>query len=96
MPKFRFETTDFDQTTISEEELMSPDLASARAIEVAHAMLVAGTPTGLDHLGSAIKVYDEAGYLVATVNFSEVIRDKAEQRSGSNLHTEEPGVMRSG
>ncbi|UVK57608.1 hypothetical protein DBIPINDM_008223 (plasmid) [Mesorhizobium sp. AR02] len=96
MPKFRFETAEFDQTTISEEELAGPELASPRAIEKAHAALVAGALTGLDQSGSVIRVYDEAGYLVATVNFSDVVREKTENRPVGSLPTEEPGVLRSG
>jgi hypothetical protein len=95
MPKFRFETTEFDQTTTFEEELASPDLASPRAIEKAHAALVAGAPTGLDQSASVTRVYDEAGYLVATVNFSDVVLDSS-QRPASDPPTEERGVMRSG
>ncbi|WP_027062424.1 hypothetical protein [Mesorhizobium loti] len=96
MPKFRFETTEFDQTTISQEALASPDLASARAIEKAHEALLAGAPTGLDQSGSVTRVYDETGYLVATVNFSDVMLDSSQQPAISDLPTEEPGVMRSG
>ena len=96
MPRFRFETTDFDQTTISEEELASTDLVSARAVEKAHAALLGGSLTGLDQSGSVTKVYDEAGYLVATVNFSDVMLDHSQQSATSDPPTEEPGVMRSG
>ncbi|BCG86557.1 MULTISPECIES: hypothetical protein [unclassified Mesorhizobium] len=96
MPKFRFETTEFDQTTISVEELASSDLASPRAVERAHAALVAGAPTGLDQSGSVTRVYDEAGYLVATVNYSDVVFDNSPLRETSEPPTEEPGVMRSG
>jgi len=96
MPKFRFETVEFGQTTISEEELASAELASPRAIEKAHAALAAGASPGRDHSGSVTRVYDEAGYLVATVNFSDVMRDGPAQQPISDLPTEEPGVMRSG
>lgn len=96
MPMFRFETTGFDQTTTSEEELASPDLASPRAIERAHAALLAGAATGLDQSGSVTKVYDEAGYLVATVNFSDVMLDDSQQPAMSDPPTEEPGLVRSG
>jgi len=72
MPNFRFEIVEFGKTTILDEQLPSADLASPRAIEMAHAALLA---TRADQSGSIIKVYDEAGYLVATVNFSDVVRD---------------------
>jgi hypothetical protein len=97
MPKFRFETVEFGQTTTFEEDLASVDLASPRAIERAQAALIAAAPTGVDQSGSIAKVYDEAGYLVATVNFSDVLRDNSDlQPQISDPPTEEPGVMRSG
>lgn len=98
MPKFRFETTAHGQTTAFEEELASADLASPRAIENARAAMVAGAEAGNDQSGSITKVYDEAGYLVATVNFSDVLSSDpdAEQHGTGDAVVEEPGVMRSG
>lgn len=96
MPTFRFETVQFGKTKIVEEELSSVDLASPRALEMAHAALVAEDPAGAAQSGS-IKVYDAAGYLVATVNFSDLVRDTSGPRSSSSkAPIEEPGVMRSG
>lgn len=46
---------------------------------------MAGAP-GVDHSGSTTKVYDEAGYLVATVNFSDVLGDKQDHHLGRNHH----------
>ena len=84
MPKFRFETTASGQTTAFEEELASADMASPRAIEKARAAMVAdGSDT--EQSGSVTRVYDEAGYLVATVNFSDVLPigpDAAQQGIG--------------
>ena len=85
MPKFRFETAEFGQTTISEEELASADLASPRAIEKARAVLVAAAGARRDHSGSVTRVYDEAGYLIATVNFSDVMRGGSEQQPSRRL-----------
>ncbi|RWC28433.1 hypothetical protein [Mesorhizobium sp.] len=97
MPRFRFETIGFDQTTTVEEELASVDLVSLRAIERAHAALAAGASSGVDHSGSIIRVYDEVGYLVATVKFSDVLGEQPElSPQSSGMATEEPGVMRSG
>jgi hypothetical protein len=98
MPKFRFETTAHGQTIAFEEELASADLASPRAIENARAAMVAGAGAGNDQSGSITKVYDEAGYLVATVNFSDVLSSDpdAAQHGNSDAAVEEPGVMRSG
>ena len=97
MPKFRFETTTSSQTTAFEEELASADMASPRAIEKARAAIVADPGSGTEQSGSITKVYDEAGYLVATVKFSDIIRDNPELSAQSSVvATEEPGVIRSG
>ena len=98
MPKFRFETTTSGQTTAFEEELASADMASPRAIEKARAAIVADPGSGTEQSGSITRVCDEAGYLVATVNFSDVLPigpDAAQQGIG-DPPAEEPGVMRSG
>jgi hypothetical protein len=96
MPKFRFETTAYGQTTAFEEELASADMASPRAIEKARAAMVADP--GTEQSRSITRVYDEAGYLVATVNFSDVLPDDpdAAQDAIGEPPVEEPGVMRSG
>ena len=96
MPKFRFETTASGQTTAFEEELASADMASPRAIEKARAAIVEDPST--EQSGSITRVYDEAGYLVATVNFSDVLPVNPDAASDgiSDAPIEEPGVMRSG
>ncbi|CAN7300059.1 hypothetical protein [Mesorhizobium caraganae] len=96
MPKFRFETTASGQTTAFEEELASADMASPRAIEKARAAIV--EDPGTEQSGSITRVYDEAGYLVATVNFSDVLPVNPDAASDgiSDAPIEEPGVMRSG
>ena len=97
MPKFRFETTTSGQTTAFEEELDSPEMASPRAIEKARAAMVADG-SGTEQSGSVTRVYDEAGYLVATVNFSDVLSVDPDASSDGIIESplEEPGVMRSG
>ncbi len=95
MPMFRFETTEFGQITTFVEELASSDLAGTRASDKAQVALAAGVPACVDQSASVTKVYDEAGYLVATINFSDVLRDNPELQPESRS-LEEPGVMRSG
>ena len=96
MPKFRFETSSSGQTAAIEEELASSAMASPRAIEKARAAIEAKRGAGTEQSGS-IKVYDEAGYLVATVNFSDLLDDSdAALNRTSEPPVEEPGVMRSG
>ena len=94
MPNFRFETTAAGQTIVTEESLAHADLASPRAIELAKAATAAAAADA-DHAGSNIRVYDDAGYLIATVSFSDVLEPGASS-SPRNLPPEEPGVMRSG
>lgn len=97
MPKFRFETPAFDQTTTVAEVLASIDLANLKAAELANAALKAAAPTGDYSCGSLTKVYDEAGYLVATVSSADVTRNSAQLASpDADSSTEEPGVIRSG
>ena len=97
MPKFRFETTTSGQTTAFAEELDSAEMASPRALEKARAAMVADG-SGTEQSGSVTRVYDEAGYLVATVNFSDVLPDDPDAARDriSEPPVEEPGVMRSG
>lgn len=71
--------------------IASADLASPRAIELAKAAASTAVPDA-DHSGSHVKVYDEAGCLVATVNFSDVLA--ASPSGETNPPNEEPGVMR--
>lgn len=93
MPIYRFETTALGRTTASEEELERIELASPRAIEIAHAAIEAGG----DHAGTNIRVYDEAGYLIASVDFPDPHEEGPllgldEDEPGGD----EPGVIRSG
>ncbi|MER8396190.1 hypothetical protein NKH10_30945 [Mesorhizobium sp. M1340] len=97
MPRFRFENTEFGQTNAFEIELASVEAANQKAIERVRTALVAGLPDAVDQSGSTTKVYDEAGYLIATVNFADVMREYPElQPRRDEPPAEEPGVMRSG
>ncbi|MGX8012814.1 hypothetical protein ACVDG8_029540 [Mesorhizobium sp. ORM8.1] len=93
MPNFRFETVAGGRSSIIEENLASVDLASPKAVELAKAAVRANRPDA-DHSGSHVRVYDDAGDLIATVNFSDALGDDPADQS--NLSNEEPGVMRSG
>lgn len=92
MPNFRFEVIAGGQTNTIEEDLASVDLASPRAAELAKAASTASQDA--DHSGFHVKVYDAAGYLIATVNFSDVFGDGA--LGETDPPNEEPGAMRSG
>ncbi|WP_128234948.1 hypothetical protein [Mesorhizobium sp.] len=93
MPSFRFEVIAGGQSNMIKEDLASVELASPRAVELAKGAASTASPDA-DHSGSRVKVYDAAGYLIATVNFSDVF-------GGGPLGqteplNEEPGVKRSG
>jgi hypothetical protein len=71
---------------VIEEELASVDLASPRALELAKAALSTDR-SDADHSGSHVKVYDEAGYLVATVNFSDAFEDGGSGQSDAPIES---------
>lgn len=77
-----------------EEDFASIDLASPKAVELAKAA-ASSFPPGADHSDSHVKVYDDAGYLIATVNFSDVLGDDPLDEK-TDPPNEEPGVLRSG
>lgn len=93
MPSFRFEVITGGQSNLIEEDLASTDLASHRAVELAKAAADTALPDA-DHSSSHVKVYDDAGYLIAIVNFSDVLGDGPSDET--DPPNEEPGVMRSG
>ena len=93
MPNFRFETVAAGRSTIIEEDLASADLAGPRAVAKAAAST---PPADADHAASSIKVYDDAGYLIATVNFSVLEAQSEASSRPSTPPAEELGMMRSG
>ncbi|WP_143750521.1 MULTISPECIES: hypothetical protein [unclassified Mesorhizobium] len=93
MPNFRFETVVAGRSHITVQNLASVDLASPKALELARAA-ASSAPADADHSGSHVNVYDEAGYLVAAVNFSDLLENGPSDPS--DPPAEEPGVMRSG
>jgi hypothetical protein len=94
MPKFRFEFHEFATIETLEVDLATVEAARQQALQEAREALVDGAIEGVDRTASVTKVYDEAGYLVATVNFAELM--SYEEPEGDEPPPEEPGVMRSG
>jgi hypothetical protein len=92
MPTFLFEVISGGQSNMIEEDLASIDLASPRAAELAKAANIASPD--VDHSDSHVKVYDAACYLIATVNFPDVLGDGPQAET--HPPNEEPGVMRCG
>lgn len=95
MPKFRFEFHGLAKTDKLNADCPSIEAAHAQALQQAREALLDGAIEGGDQTRPVIKVYDEAGYLVATVNFADLINSKPEAESEQAV-PKEPGVMRSG
>ncbi|MEI9406610.1 DUF6894 family protein [Mesorhizobium argentiipisi] len=92
MPKFRIEFLESTALPPIYVEMESLETAKAEAKRAAkEAMLdgIAGDPTSW-----TTKIYDEAGYLVATIEFQDLASGR--QRPGQADEAGEPGVMRSG
>jgi len=97
MPKFRFEFHEFANVDTLEVDLPDMDAARSQAVLEAREALVDGAIEGVDRTASVTKVYDEAGYLVATVNFADLMSKEPDlDRQGDDTSGDEPGVMRSG
>jgi hypothetical protein len=75
MPKFRFEFHEFVKTETLEVDFPSVEAAHVQAVQQAREALVDGAIEGVDRTGSVTKVYDEAGNLVATVNFADLMNE---------------------
>lgn len=76
MPKFRFEFHGLAKTDKLNADCPSIEAAHAQALQQAREALLDGAIEGGDQTRPVIKVYDEAGYLVATVNFADLINSK--------------------
>jgi hypothetical protein len=95
MPKFRFEFHEFAKSETLEVDLADIEAARQQALQEAREALVDGAIEGVDRTGSVTKVYDEAGYLVATVNFADLMSNEPDAQS-DEPSPGEPGVIRSG
>lgn len=94
MPKFRFEFHDSAKSEIVEIDLPNVDAACAQAVQEARDALADGVIQKVDYSGSVTKVYDEAGYLVATINYADHISEVPlpKPKSEDDPRAEEPGV----
>lgn len=96
MPMFRFEFQEFGQKETVEVELASTEAACAQAVQEARDALADGVAQKVDRSASVTKIYDAAGYLVATVNYADHVSDVRLPKEKTEGEVEEPGVMRSG
>lgn len=97
MPKFRFEFHEFANVDTLEVDLPDVDAARSQAMLEAREALVDGAIEGVDRTASVTKVYDGAGYLVATVNFADLMSNEPDvDAEKGKAAGKEPGVMRSG
>lgn len=97
MPMFRFEFLEFGNKETVEVELANVEAACAQAVREARDALADGVTQRVDRSNSVTKIYDEAGYLVATVNYADHVSDvplPKDEREAPPI--EEPHVMRSG
>jgi hypothetical protein len=97
MPKFRFEFHDLAKRETAEVDLPNVEAAYAQAVQAAVDALADGVVQQIDRSASVTKVYDESGYLVATINYADPISDvRLPKEKHDEPLTEEPSVMRSG
>jgi hypothetical protein len=77
MPKYRFEFREnFAKEELESIELENDALAKEEAIRTAREILAEGVLEGLDRTGWAIRVYDEQGLPVTTIEFSQLVEKR--------------------
>ncbi|WP_246693046.1 MULTISPECIES: hypothetical protein [unclassified Mesorhizobium] len=94
MPKFRFEFLESTAQPPIQLEMENLETAKAEAKRAAKEAMLDGIAAGSDPTSWVTKIYDEAGYLVTTIEFQDLVSEA--QRPGETDEAGEPGVMRSG
>ncbi|AZO59705.1 MULTISPECIES: hypothetical protein [unclassified Mesorhizobium] len=95
MPKFRFEFIESTAQPAIQVDMENLDAAKAEAKRAAKEAMLDGIVEGVDPTSWVTRIYDEAGYLVATIGFQDLVA--APQAVGqAHEQTDEPGVIRSG
>ena len=95
MPKFRFEFVEDSRQPPIHLEMANIEVAVSEAKRAAKESMLDGLVSGTDPTGWLTRVYDEAGYLVATVSFHDLV-GPADGPAEKADPIEVPGVMRSG
>lgn len=94
MPKFRFEFLESTAQPPIHVEMENLETAKAEAKRAAKEAMLDGIAAGSDPTSWVTKIYDEAGYLVTTIEFQDLVSEA--QRPSQADEAGEPGVMRSG
>ena len=89
MPLYRFEFLDDERNPPISVDLADGEAAKAEALEVTRQTMIDGFSEGADPTKWVTKVYDETGYLIATITFADLV-SKPEQSESDH------GVIRSG
>ncbi|MER9655106.1 hypothetical protein NKJ26_16540 [Mesorhizobium sp. M0152] len=94
MPTFRFEFIGGMPKPAIFANIADREVAVREAKRVAKEAMLDGIADGADPTSWVAKVYDQAGYLIATVGFQDLIA--ASEGSEQYKEADEPGVIRSG
>ena len=89
MPRYRFEFLDNEVNPPISVDLADNEAAKAEALTVTRETMLDGLSEGSDPRNWATRVYDEAGYLIATITFADLV-STPDQSEAAN------GVIRSG
>jgi hypothetical protein len=96
MPIFRFEFEESGNIEIVEVDLANAEAACAQAVQEARDTLADGVANKVDRFASVTKIYDEAGYLVGTINFADHVSDVRLPKDKDDEQPDRSVVMRSG
>jgi hypothetical protein len=89
MPRYRFEFLDTEINPPISVDLASDEAAKAEALTVTRETMLDGLSEGSDPRGWVTRVYDEAGYLIATITFEDLVSEPGQSEAAN-------GVIRSG
>ena len=89
MPLYRFEFLDNEVNPPISVDLPDDTAAKTEALEVTRQTMLDGLSEGSDPTNWITRVYNEAGYLVATIAFSDLVSESGQSEAAS-------GVIRSG
>ena len=102
MPTFRFEFLDGEASPPITADMPTEEAARQEALNVTRQIMLDGMAEGADPTGWLTRVYDEAGYLVATVTFADITGELPEKaKAGSVVEPDgsteaAAGVIRAG
>jgi hypothetical protein len=96
MPIFRFEILEFGKTETIEIDAPNAEAACAQAVQAARDALTDGVVEKIDRSASVTKIYNEAGYLVGTINYADHVTDVRLPKEKNDEPPPKSGVMRSG